>query len=156
MDKRGKISALIERLRVYRFEIDGEEINAGDVMQKLVDAASEPIDQHMLNDLFDCIEKVEAGEHGMDGAVREIARKAAAIRGPMFRSVRTAPSAKRREARRAAVTLLEIIDDGEVWRVALNAMFRVLNASDDAEHWTTVSEARSALKAALRAIAEDG
>lgn len=99
MDKRGKISALIERLRVYRFEIDGEEINAGDVMQKLVDAASEPIDQHMLNDLFDFIEEVAAGEHSMDGAVREIARKAATIRGPVFRSGRAADDLRERVAR---------------------------------------------------------
>lgn len=102
-----------------------------------------------------CHAEAQAAIAALD-CIRQEAREAAAIRGPMFRSVRTPPSAKRREARRAAVTLLGIIDDGEVWRVALNAMFRVLNASDDAEHWTTVSEARSALKAALRAIAEDG
>jgi hypothetical protein len=101
------------------------------------------------------LSKADAAIAALEPAREEALREAAAIRGPMFRSVRTAPSAKRREARRAAVTLLEIIDDGEVWRVALNAMFRVLNASDDAEHWTTVSEARSALKAALRAVAED-
>lgn len=58
--------------------------------------------------------------------------------------------------RRAAVTLLGIIDDSKAWPVAVNAMLGELNTSDNAELWSTVSEARSALKAALRAIAEDG
>ena len=45
-------------------------------------------DLEMLNSLLDYIERVEKTEHGMDGAVREIARRAAALRGPTFRSVR--------------------------------------------------------------------
>lgn len=49
---------------------------------------SQDYDPEMLNALLDYIERVEKTEHGMDGAVREIARRAAALRGPTFRSVR--------------------------------------------------------------------
>lgn len=51
--------------------------------------AHQGYDPEMLNGLLDYIEQVEKTEHGMDGAVREIARRAAVIRGPVFRSHRT-------------------------------------------------------------------
>ena len=45
-------------------------------------------DQKMIDDLLDYLIRMVQTEHGMDGCVKEAAKKAAAIRAPMFKSVR--------------------------------------------------------------------
>jgi hypothetical protein len=54
----------------------------------------------------------------------------------------------------AARVLLDAIDDGEVWRVYMNAMTPILRADMSADGWNTVDEIRAAFASALRALAE--
>ena len=53
----------------------------------------------------------------------------------------------------AARVLLDAIDDGEVWRVYMNAMTPILRADMSADAWNTVAEIRAAFASALRALA---
>ena len=46
------------------------------------------------------------------------------------------------------------LNDGEVWRVAVNGAAAILNSGMPGSYWPPVKQIREALDAALRAIAE--
>ncbi len=54
----------------------------------------------------------------------------------------------------AARVVADGLNDGEVWRVAVNGAAAILNSGMPGSYWPTVKQIREALDAALRAISE--